>query len=129
MNADRRSRAQAAAAAAQAHLEKNEIRKAFGSIKGWYRDAGPRPSKPSREDIEVTRAEYVELYTPREPTEGPIPLHIEPYLINDAAPTESEVMQAVRKLSNNKAAGASGITAENLKDWMDRANPLEDSKF
>ena len=86
MNADRKLRAQAAAAAAQAHLEKNEIRKAFGSIKGWYRDAGPRPSKPSKEDIEVTRAEYVELYTPRsKPMEGPIPPHIEPYLINDAA--------------------------------------------
>jgi len=40
--------------------------------------------------------------------------------------TESEVMQAVQKLSNNKAAGATGITVENLKDWMDRANSSEE---
>ena len=118
LNADRKARAQSAAAAAQSHLEKGEIRKAFGSIKGWYRDAGPKPSKPSKEDIEVTRAEYVDLYTPRVPTEGLIPLHIAPYLVNDAPPTEEEVMHAVQKLSNNKVAGASGITAEILKDWM-----------
>ena len=107
-------------------MEAGEIQKAFGAIKGWYRDAGPRPSKPSKEDIEVTQAEYVELYTPREPTEGPIPLHITPYPINDEPPTEDEVMQSVRKLINNKAAGARGITAENLKDWMDIANPSEE---
>ena len=40
---DRKARAEAAAESACKFLEEGKIREAFGSIKGWYRDSGPRP--------------------------------------------------------------------------------------
>jgi len=36
---------------AQSFLEDGKIREAFGALKGWYRDAAPQPTKPSREDL------------------------------------------------------------------------------
>jgi hypothetical protein len=42
---------------AQSFLEDGKIREAFGALKGWYRDAGPQPPKPSREDLNMTRSE------------------------------------------------------------------------
>ena len=52
---DRTARAARAAAEAQSFLEEGDMRNAFGALKGWYRDYGPRPPKPSMEDIAVTR--------------------------------------------------------------------------
>ena len=122
---DRRNRAKVAALEAQQYLAGGEIRKAFGAIKGWYRDAGPRPAKPSREDINATRREYIKLYTPQDPVGDPIPIHAEPVVINDDAPTEDEVVEAVHKLSTNKAAGATGLKAEDLKEWLKKARPTD----
>jgi hypothetical protein len=123
---DRRARAAAAAATATAYLGQGQIRKAFGAIKGWYKDVGPRPHKPSREDINITRAEYENLFAEEEPCDDPIPLHIEAVPVNDEPPTEDEVVESVRKLRNNKASGATGITAENVKGWLEGARPTED---
>jgi len=81
---DRKARAGAAAAAAQAHLERGHIGKAFGAIKGWYRDVGPRLQKPSREDINYTHSEYEKLFAEEEPSEDPIPIHNDAISINDA---------------------------------------------
>ena len=123
---DRTARANAAAVEDQAHLEAGDIWKAFGSIKGWYREAGPQPIKPPREDIEVTRLEQAALHAPRETPHDPIPVHIEPFAVDDGPPTEEEVAEAVRKLKNRKAAGATGIKAEHLKSWLREARPEGD---
>ena len=48
-----------------------------------YRDAGPRPAAPSREDINKSREEYIQQYNP----------------------------------------GATGLKAEDLKDWLNKACP------
>ena len=58
-------------------MEKREIRKAFGAIKGWYKEAGPKPPKPSAEELNLTGAEYANLYADdEEPSEDPIPIHV-----------------------------------------------------
>jgi hypothetical protein len=93
---DRRNRAKVAAQEAQLYLEEGEIKKAFGAIKGWYRDVGPRPAAPSWEDINTTREEYIQLYNPQVPVGDPIPIHVEPFAIRDDAPSEDEVIDAVR---------------------------------
>jgi len=123
---DRAARAALAGNIAKLHLEQGNIREAFGAIKGWYRSAGPRPHKPSREDINLTRAEYANLFDEALPSEDEIPLHAPQFDIDDTPPTEGEVVTQMKKLRNNKAAGATGITAEHLKDWFDRANPTEE---
>ena len=120
---DRKARAEAAAESACKLLEEGKIREAFGSIKGWYKDAGPRPSKPSVEEINSTRAEYEKLFTDEEPVGDPIPLHVEAADINDDPPTEMEVVESLLKLKNHKAAGASGITADLVKEWYRAARP------
>lgn len=109
LKSDRIARATAAEAEAQRHLERGDIRKAFGAIKGWYKEVGPRPPKPSEEDIAETRAKQAALHAPRETPHDPIPVYIEPYEIDDGAPTEEEVATAVHKFKTGKAAGATGI--------------------
>ena len=123
---DRRTRREAAATACQQFLARGEIREAFGAIKGWYRDRGPRSAKPSKEEIAKTRREYVKLYTDETPTSTPLPLHTRQFPINDEPPTEEEIVECLKKLRNKKAAGATGITAENLKDWQHRARPTKE---
>jgi len=85
---DRVSRAKAVAAQAQVHLEAGNIQKAFGAIKGWYRDARPWPPTPSQADLAVTRGEQAALHAPRETPHDHIPIHVEPYAINDDPPME-----------------------------------------
>jgi len=53
----------------------------------------------------------------------PIPIHVGEFDIDDAPPSEAEVRRALMKLKNNRAAGASGITVENLKEWELLARP------
>jgi hypothetical protein len=76
-----------------------------------------------REELELTRAEYKNMYTAEEPREAPFPVHIEQYNINDGPPTVSEVVESLTELRNHRAAGATGISAENLKDWHFGARP------
>ena len=123
---DRKARAEAAAESACKLLEEGKIREAFGSIKGWYRDAGPRPPKPSSEEINATRAEYEKLFTDEVPVGDPIPIHVEAADIDDDPPTESEVVDSLMKLKNHKAAGASGITADVVKEWYRAARPTKE---
>ena len=122
---DRTARAEAAANEACIFLERSEIRNAFGAIKGWYKDVGPRPPKPSREEIDATRAEYEKLYTDTPPVGDPIPILVEAAEIDDDPPTEGEVTARLSKMKNHKAAGASGITADTLKEWQERARPKD----
>ena len=123
---DRKARAEAAADAACALLNEGKIREAFGAIKGWYRDVGPRPPKPSREEINFTGAEYENLFSEEEPVGDPIPIRVDAVDINDDPPTEEEVVASLFKLKNHKAAGASGITADKVKEWYHAARPTKE---
>ena len=107
-------------------LEGGKIREAFGTLKGWYRDVGPRPPLPSREEIETTRVEYETLFNEEEPHSPPFPIHTTPFAISDNPPTEEEVVEALSKLRTNRAAGATGITAEMVKQWQMEATLTND---
>ena len=122
---DRSARAEKAAMSACALLQENKIREAFGAIKGWYRDVGPSPPKPSPEEINLTRTEYENLFSEAAPEEPPFPVHVEAADIDDSPPSEYEVVQNLKKLRNNRAAGVSGITAEMLKEWYEAAQEAD----
>ena len=117
LNRDFKTRAAAATAAecAYALLKEGKIRDAFGPIKGWYKSAGPRPAKPSREEIDLKSAEYKNLYSAEDLVEEPFPIRTERFDIYDGPPTESEAVEGLMKLRNHRAAGATGITAADLK--------------
>ena len=53
----------------------------------------------------------------------PIPIWADAVDINDDPPTEEEVRECLFKLKNHKAAGASGITADMVKQWYTAARP------
>lgn len=104
-----------AAAPECALLEEERIRYTFGAIQGWYMSTGPRPAKPSREEIDFTREEYKHIFTYETPTGEPFPVHTERFNIVDGPPTDMEVTESLMKMHNHRAAGARVITAENLK--------------
>ena len=91
------------------HLTNKEPREAFGALKGWYRSAGPKPTHPSREEINATRVEYQNLFQSVPPSSPEIPIHVTPFQINDEQPSEEEIIEVLGTLKNGKAAGPSGI--------------------
>ena len=122
---DRRIRCEKVADTIAVELGRGNIRDAFSALKGWYRADGPRPPLPSREELDLTRAEYNNLYQHQIPTSPPIPIHTNPFAIDDTPPDEYEVIECLLKMKNGKAAGASGITVETMKKWHREARPLE----
>ena len=45
-------------------------------------------------------------------------INVDPAAVPDAAPTDSELRVVVGKLRNGRAAGATGMKAEHLKEWL-----------
>jgi hypothetical protein len=43
---------------------------------------------------------------------------VEPFAIDDEAPSDSEIRAAVQRLSNGRAGGASFMRAEHMKEWL-----------
>ena len=60
----------------------------------------------------------MELYGKVEPSGEPIPIDIEPFDINDAILTASEIRTAVKGLPNSRADGVSGIKLEHMNQWL-----------
>ena len=63
------------------------------------------------------------MYQVQIPSSPPIPIHANPFAIDDSPPHEFEVIEALLKMKNGKAAGASGITVETMKKWYREARP------
>jgi len=83
----------------------------------------PQAGKPSQEEIDLTCAEYQNLYTAEDPVEESFPIRTERFDIDDGPPTESEVVESLMKLRNHRAAGATRIRAEDLNGWHFDARP------
>lgn len=128
LNKDHKARTARVATVIEQHLTKGDIWEAFGALKGWYRDAGPRPTLPSQEAIDTTRVEYEQLYQRNPPTLPEIPIHINPFSINDTPPSEEEVVEVLGTLKNGRASGPSGIRVEDLKKWHKDACEVEDDE-
>ena len=126
LNADRKARTARVAGVIERHLNNRQPREAFQALKGWYRDAGPRPTLPSREEINVTRIEYQNLFQRSTPVHPLLPIHIDPVHIDDSVPSEEEISEIISTLKNGKAAGPSGIRVEDLKRWRDAASDSDD---
>ena len=73
----------------------------------------------------MTRSEYTNIFADELPLEDLIPFHAPKITINDEHPGEDEIVEALGTFRNNKAAGASGLTAEDLKSWHQDAQVTE----
>jgi hypothetical protein len=68
--------------------------------------------------MEGQTLESVDFYTRRVSPGDSLPINYGPIEINHDAPLEEEIWLAASKLSNSQAAGASGMRAKHVKDWL-----------
>ena len=68
--------------------------------------------------MEKQTAEREELYTRVPPPGAPLRINVDPFDVNDAIPNEAEIREAAKRLHNGRAAGASHIQAEDVKEWL-----------
>ena len=62
--------------------------------------------------------ERVDLYARRESPGDPLPINVTSVVINNDVPTDSELRQVAGELTNGQAAGASGMRAKHVKEWL-----------
>ncbi len=84
----------------------------------WYRAALEMQAKPCYHTMEHQTSERVDLYARRLPPGDPIPINLDRIEINDNAPLDEEIRTVVSELLNGRAAGASGMRAEQVKEWL-----------
>jgi hypothetical protein len=107
--------------AIEAHLASGDLKEAWHALKAWYRHTTGRPMKPSREDMSAVEQEYSALFSARPSPGDPIPVTVSPSPVADQPPDEAEIACAVRRLHNGRAPGPSRIRAEDLKEFLRRA--------
>ena len=125
MKLDRKRRAEKAAEEIGILLSGDapDLQGAFDILKRWYRHATAHQPKPSREDLIRVTDSFRQLYTAQPPTAPPIPIHVQPFPVEDGLPTDDEIGAAIKRLRNGRAPGPSKMKAETLKDWHREAFP------
>ncbi len=99
-------------------LTGGNVQEAFCHLKGWYQAATEMQAKPCYQTMERQTSEQVDLYARRESPGDPLPINITPVEINDDVPSDGKLREVVGKLTNGRAAGASGMRAEHIKEWL-----------
>jgi hypothetical protein len=105
-------------ATVEAKLAGGNVQEAFRHLKGWYRAATEMQGKPCYHTMEPQMLERVDLYARRESPGNPLPINATPVVINDDVPTDGELRHVAVELTNGQAAGASGMRAEHVKEWL-----------
>jgi hypothetical protein len=116
--ADRLERATNAASKIEGCLAAGDFIEAWHHLKGWYRTAEDRAPKACPETLASQTAERVELYTAVRPPGWSLPINLTPIPVPDDTPTDHKIREVVAKLRNGRAAGATGMRAEHLKEWL-----------
>jgi hypothetical protein len=123
---DRTDRTATVGATVEAKLAGRNVQEAFRHLKGWYRAATETQAKPCYHTMERQRLERVDLYAWRESPGDPLPINVTPVMINDDVPTDGKLQQVAGELTNGRAAGASGMCAEHVKEWLNGVQWEED---
>ena len=63
-------------------------------------------------------AKRVKLYRHIPPLGQPIPMGVQPFLVEESIPEEEDIAWAVRRLCLNRSDGLSGMIAEHLLQWL-----------
>ena len=116
---DRRRRATGVSLLACSYLEAGDIRNAYDVIRGWYRKRGGHTPKPTIHDLDQVSKEYARLYSAVPLFSDPLPINVQPAMVNDGPPTESEILTAARHLARGKQPGASAIRIEDVLRWYE----------
>jgi hypothetical protein len=110
----------------ESELAGGNVQEAFRHLKGWYRAASDTQAKPCRQTMERQTLERVDLYARRDLPGDPLPINVTPAEINDDVPSDGELQGVVGKLTNGRAAGASGMCTKHIKKWLHDVQRDED---
>jgi hypothetical protein len=98
LKADCLLRAKNTASDVKGCLAAGEFIEAWHHLKGWYRSAEDRAPKPCPKMMAKQTRERVQLYAACTPPGLPLPIRVNPALVNDAAPMEAELRMVVGEL-------------------------------
>jgi hypothetical protein len=118
LRGDRRTQTAQVGSMIEAKLAGGNVQESFRHLKGWYRAALETTTRPCPETMVKQTAERVDLYRQQDPPGAPLPINIDPILVDDGTPSKGEIRVAVAGLSNGRAGGASGMRAEDVKAWL-----------
>jgi hypothetical protein len=110
----------------EAELAGGNVQEAFRHLKGWYRAASETQVKPCYYTLERHTLERVDLYAWRESPGNPLPINVAQVEINNDVPSDGKLRQVVGKLTNGRAAGASGMCAKHVREWLHGVRREED---
>jgi hypothetical protein len=102
----------------EAEIAGGNVQEAFCHLKGWYRAAMETQAKPCYQMLERQTLEWVDLYARRESPGDPLPINVDPIVINNDVSTDGKLRQVVGELTTGQAAGASGMHAKHVKEWF-----------
>ena len=108
MKADRLLRAMTTALNVEGCLADGEYIEAWHHLKGWYCLVEDQAPMPCPETLAKQMEEQIDLYTARQPPGVMLPLHIDPALIPDAAPMDSELQMVVGQTTEWLCRGCDG---------------------
>jgi hypothetical protein len=125
LKADRLQCAATTASNVEGCLAAGEYIEAWCYLKGWCCSAEDQAPKPCPEVLAKQTEERIQLYTALPPPGWAMQFNVDPFNVPDAAPTDSELRAVVGSLRKGRAAGAMGMRAEHLKEWLGDMNREE----
>ncbi len=112
----------------EGHLMAGEPKEALQSLKGWYKVATNHAPKASKMSLAAQTAERVALYGRVTSKGDPISIHVYKADIPDNIPSDAKLQNCVRAFQNGRAAGATGLQAEHIKEWLTNAVRKEEEE-
>jgi hypothetical protein len=76
--------------------------------------------------LEHQTLEQVDLHAQRESPGDPLPINVAQIKINNDVPSDGKLWQGVGKLTNGRAAGAYGMRAKHVREWLHCMQQEED---
>jgi hypothetical protein len=71
---------------------------AYDLLRGWYRERGGKPPRPTHKDLDMIRRNFMTLYQKEAPSEEPLPVHVQPASIEDTVPDAATILIAVKRM-------------------------------
>ena len=128
LRGDRKARTSRVSDLIKAKLAGGDVQEAFCHLKGWYRAASETTTCPYPQTMVRQTAKRVDLYARRDPPGEPLLTNTVPIQLNDDVLRNREIQEAAGGSTNGRAAGASGMHAEDVKAFLHGIKLEEDPK-
>ena len=125
LKADRIKRMRRTGEALMGSLTSDNVKEAWRTLQGWYRDAGETAPKPCYDTMEAQIEERQKIYARIPPLGDKIPSYANRPPTNNDHPADEELRRAVKRSHNGRSGGVLKMRAEDLKTWLKRVENEE----